>query len=271
MKYDVFISYSRKDYVDESGKVISNSIVSKIKKELTTHRYTYWFDEDGIYSGDAFVGVITEAIKNSEIFLFISSKNSNASEWTNHEIAAAKLLKKKTIPFRVDDSDYHSSILMYLAPLDYIDYQVNNKKAIIQLIATIENHYAAKAKDNPLPYESDKKEELEIELNKLNWGALLYAPIWALFNTISWKSIKGKQWYYLIISLGILILSGGNSVLGFIFQAAFGVYMGIKGNRISWSIKKWSSLEKFKKSQKVWLIIAIIINFIAYTKTILLM
>ena len=90
-------------------------------------------------------------------------------------------------------------------PLDYIDYQVNNKKAIIQLIATIENHYAAKAKDNPLPYESDKKEELEIELNKLNWGALLYAPIWALFNTISWKSIKGKQWYYLIISLGILI------------------------------------------------------------------
>lgn len=121
MKYDVFISYSREDYVDESKNVIPGNIVSQIKQFLTDNGYTYWFDEEGIYSGDAFVEVITEAIQDSEVFLFVSTQASNRSKWTNHEIATAKLLGKKTIPFRVDNSIYDKSILMYLAPLDYVD------------------------------------------------------------------------------------------------------------------------------------------------------
>lgn len=32
--YDVFISYSRKDYVDEQKCVISGNVVSKIKEAL---------------------------------------------------------------------------------------------------------------------------------------------------------------------------------------------------------------------------------------------
>ena len=72
-KYDVFISYSRKDYVDEKKNVIPGNVVSKIKEALTQAGISYWFDEEGIYSGDEFAGVLTKAIRNSQIFLFISS------------------------------------------------------------------------------------------------------------------------------------------------------------------------------------------------------
>jgi hypothetical protein len=140
MKYDVFISYSRKDYVDEQKNVIDGNIVSKIKDLLTANGYTYWLDEEGISAGDQFSGIITEAILNSEIFLFLSSKNSNASKWTIHEIAVAKMLGKKTIPFRVDNTLYDTSVMMYLATLDYIDYDKNQNKAFNALLVALNRH-----------------------------------------------------------------------------------------------------------------------------------
>lgn len=131
MKYDVFISYSRKDYVDSNQNLIPGNIVSKIKEFLQANNFTYWFDEEGIYSGDSFTEIIAGAIQDSEIFLFISTEASNASKWTTHELAVAKHLGKKTIPFRVDNSKYGKSILLYLAPLDYIDYEKIQIKHLI--------------------------------------------------------------------------------------------------------------------------------------------
>ena len=163
MKYDVFISYSRKDYVDKAGNIIEGNIITQIKELLASNGYTYWFDETGIYSGDEFVGVITEAIQNSEIFLFVSSANSNNSDWTNHEIAVAKLLKKKTIPFKVDNAIYNTSILMYLAPLDFIDYPKNPAKAFDALIASLKNHYAKLDELQKRHEEEEKRKQKEQE------------------------------------------------------------------------------------------------------------
>ena len=53
-KYDVFISYSRKDYVDNDGNVIPNNMLSQIKATFKANGISYWFDEEGIYSGDEF-------------------------------------------------------------------------------------------------------------------------------------------------------------------------------------------------------------------------
>ena len=57
--HDVFISYSRNDYVDEQGNVLPDNILSKIKKALKENDISYWFDEEGIYSGDEFASVLT--------------------------------------------------------------------------------------------------------------------------------------------------------------------------------------------------------------------
>lgn len=43
-KYDLFISYSRKD----------TDVVKSIVTKLQTHGFTVWIDENGVESGDAF-------------------------------------------------------------------------------------------------------------------------------------------------------------------------------------------------------------------------
>jgi len=133
---DVFISYSRKDYVDSEGRIIKNNIISRIKSSLSAAGISYWFDEDGIYSGDEFASVITRAIRNSTVFLFVSSVNSNASRWTSNEISAAMAFKKPIIPFRIDDSPYNDSVMMKIISFDYIECK-ERSKAMEQLVRAV--------------------------------------------------------------------------------------------------------------------------------------
>mgnify|MGYP003299024378 CR=1 FL=1 len=73
MLYDVFISYSRKDYKDENGNVIPGNVVSKIKDALDEAGISFWFDENGIHHGDDFGEKIVDNIEDSEIFIFLST------------------------------------------------------------------------------------------------------------------------------------------------------------------------------------------------------
>ena len=210
MKYDVFISYSRKDYVDEHKNAIEGNIVSKIKDLLKANGYTYWLDEEGISAGDEFTGIITEAIINSEIFLFISSKNSNASQWTMHEIAVAKMLTKKIIPFRVDDTIYDPSVLMYLAPLDYIDYGKNPSKAFKALLLALNNHMDKKkeAERSKLREEQERLQAMEEAKAKLKAEETKKQRISAIDQEIQElkKRIDGKNAEKAAIQANIAVL-----------------------------------------------------------------
>lgn len=139
MQYDVFISYSRKDYVDESGDVIKGNIIEKIKNLLKDNGISFWIDEDGINSGDEFAHLIANSIKNSKILIFVSSENSNKSEWTRKEIATAISYKKKIIPFKCDDAPYDDSINFYISDFDYIAYH-NEEKSFKRLVSSIKQH-----------------------------------------------------------------------------------------------------------------------------------
>ena len=140
MEYDVFISYSRRDYVDENKQKLPNNIISQIRELFDNNDISYWFDEEGVFSGDAFAPVIARNIKNAKTFLFVSSENSNASEWTSNEIATAHAYKKRIIPFRYDDSVYNDSVIIYIARLDYIDYKGNPSKALTRLLTSVQNY-----------------------------------------------------------------------------------------------------------------------------------
>ena len=65
MKYDVFISYSRKDL----------NVVEKFVKDLKARipNLTYWFDLTGIESGEEFDEKIIKAIDNSSYVLYFLS------------------------------------------------------------------------------------------------------------------------------------------------------------------------------------------------------
>lgn len=159
-KYNVFISYSTKDYIDGNKNVIPDNVISKVKTALGEAGITYWFDEEGIYSGDEFAPILARAIRESEIFLFISSRSSNESEWTSSEIATAHTYRKKIIPFRIDESVYHESVIMFVARLNTIDYFINPDKAIDRLVESIQDYLIVKrAEQERIRREKEEREE----------------------------------------------------------------------------------------------------------------
>lgn len=97
MKYDVFISYSRKDSV----------IVDALCESLDRSKITYFIDKECIYGGDDFAKRITDAMLVSRIFLFIASKNSYESMYSVNEVKffREKFKDKKDrmiIPYMID-------------------------------------------------------------------------------------------------------------------------------------------------------------------------
>lgn len=135
--FDVFISYSRKDYVDKRGNVISGNEVSKIMDALSAAGITFWFDKEGVIHGEDFGEKILKYIKRAKIFVYLSTTAANESEWTRKEIASAVMYKKKIIPVRIDESPYHDSVMFRIADLDYINYSSNPKKGREELVESI--------------------------------------------------------------------------------------------------------------------------------------
>lgn len=95
-RYDVFISYSRKD----------TAIADKIITAFDQAGITYFIDRQGIGGGMEFPAVLAKAIRESHIFLFLASKNSYESKFTQSEIVYAfnKKQKQDIIPYIIDGS-----------------------------------------------------------------------------------------------------------------------------------------------------------------------
>lgn len=95
-KYDIFISYSRKD----------TAIADKICAALDKEGITYFIDRAGIGGGMEFPEVLAENITASTLFLFLASKNSYESKFTNSEITFAFNEKPKNsiLPYIIDGS-----------------------------------------------------------------------------------------------------------------------------------------------------------------------
>ena len=136
-KYDVFISYSRRDYVDENYNVIPGNAIAEIQNVFDENGITYWFDKDGIYSGQEFIEIITGAIAESKMLIFISSKHSNESIWTAGEIFEALDGEKAIIPVKIENCQYNKKFKLLIRPLDYIDYQENPQNALKDLLRAI--------------------------------------------------------------------------------------------------------------------------------------
>ena len=113
MKYDVFISYSRKDY-DEVSAILET--INAAMPDLS-----YWFDIDGIESGDEFEDKIISAIDNSSYVLFALSENSIGSKWTKDEVMYARNTDKKVIPVLLKGAQMKGWFLFKFGCIDCID------------------------------------------------------------------------------------------------------------------------------------------------------
>ena len=197
-KYDVFISYSRRDYVDESYNVIPGNAIAEIQNVFDENGITYWFDKDGIYSGQEFIEIITGAIAESKMLIFISSKHSNESMWTAGEIFEALDGEKAIIPVKIDNSQYNKKFKLLIRPLDYIDYQENPQNALKDLLRAInkvkEDIAQKQREEEKLRQEKEaeaKKEKIKEEISGLakDWQRLTLQQIDVV------KQIFEKQTY----------------------------------------------------------------------------
>jgi len=111
-EYDIFISYSRIDTEK------TNEIIDFLKEK----HFRYWRDVDGSYSGNNYKSIIVQAIKKSQIVIFISSENSNKSPHVEKEISIAVEEKKKIIPIKLDSSKYSDTINYDLSNIDFINW-----------------------------------------------------------------------------------------------------------------------------------------------------
>ena len=117
-KYDVFISYSRKDY-DEV-----KAFVDMLKKRIPT--IEVWMDLKRITVADEFDEKIISAIDASSYVIFAVSPNSNSigegsSKWTKKELVYAKNTDKKVIPVLLNGAKLNSWFLFEFGRTDCID------------------------------------------------------------------------------------------------------------------------------------------------------
>lgn len=113
MKYDLFISYSRKDFDEVSA------LLETISKEVPG--LSVWFDINGIESGDDFEDKIISAIDDSSYLMFALSDNSLESEWTKAEVMYAKNTGKKVIPVLLKGAKLKKWFLFKFGTIDCID------------------------------------------------------------------------------------------------------------------------------------------------------
>ncbi|MBO5697750.1 MAG: TIR domain-containing protein [Alistipes sp.] len=161
MKYDIFISYSRKDY----------DIVARICKELDKYKgISYFIDKPRIKIGNDFPEVIADAILNSRIFLLIASENSYTSKFTNSEVAFAHKNKSKDciIPYIIDDSSLPIGLDLVLSSTDY---KTANQISIVDLC-------------RELSVRLNKK--LEVSPSKIGVKQMIKIGYWIVFAILSY-------------------------------------------------------------------------------------
>ncbi|MCQ2191712.1 MAG: toll/interleukin-1 receptor domain-containing protein [Paludibacteraceae bacterium] len=118
----IFISYARKDK-DE---------VYPIVDELERNGFDCWIDKNGIESGDQFKNVILDAIDGCEIFIYMLSANTLASDWCQKEFNYANGFKK-IIPVLLKGAKENRRLMFDFSTLDCIDiYDSMQKEKFIR-------------------------------------------------------------------------------------------------------------------------------------------
>lgn len=181
-KYDIFISYSRKDFQEV------NDLLQKITQAIPT--LNYWFDLNGIESGDdEFDERIITAIDNSSYVIFALSENSIASKWTKDEITYAKNIGKKVIPVLIKGAQLNDGWFLFkFGRVDCVD-STND----IQIEKLIKN--LSKWTNNPIA-KTNKTDNLQSQNSE---DSISIQP----------QNIKNNytKWPYLLITICLIVLS----------------------------------------------------------------
>ena len=139
MEYDIFISYSRKDF--NEVKALYEMLKSRISN------INIWFDLTGIESGDEFDEKIIAAIDNSKMLLFALSDNSNQSKWAKDEVMYEKNTEKRIIPVLMKGACLKGWFLFKFGRIDCIDLQ--DEKQVNKMLHNFSEWFDKKLVNEP--------------------------------------------------------------------------------------------------------------------------
>lgn len=140
MKFNVFISYSTKDF----------KTVKKFQSILEgTPDLKVFVAEDSVKVGERLTKKIQNAIENSHLFLLLWSKNSKESEWVSQEIGIAKQANKDILPILLDKNLKSPG---FIGDLKYISGHKNLEETIKNVQKEIESRAEKFQKVNTLVF-----------------------------------------------------------------------------------------------------------------------
>lgn len=168
MHYDVFISYSRRD----------TAIADKICEILSANGFSFFIDRTGVSAGVSFTEVISKAIDESEIFLFLASENAYRSKFTIAEVfyAFRKKAKGAIIPYLLDNSRMPSELEFLLSTTNWLEIS----KAPIESVFVSE---IGKALHRPLLNTATSTGR---RINKWIWPVILIVAVLGISIFVAW-------------------------------------------------------------------------------------
>ena len=155
MKYDVFISYSRKD----------TAIADQICAAFDKAGITYFIDRQGIGGGMEFPKALAPAIRESEVFLLLASQNAYDSAFTDREITFAfnKKRGEKMLPYIIDDAKFPEHLELIFSSNNWRQLKLHPIETvlindILQLLGRVNSHNPNPNayNPNPLPHQHDE-------------------------------------------------------------------------------------------------------------------
>ena len=158
--YHVFISYSRDDDPDFAN---SQSPISQILNRFEKARLKPWIDREGKYIGENYLREIVKGIDNSEMMLFVSSKNSNNSYYALKEVCYAADNKMKILPLLLDDSPFNEEIKLLFSAKDKRWFHPNTSKTLEELTGSIKKYIDDIAQKEREKAEAEEAERRRIE------------------------------------------------------------------------------------------------------------
>ena len=128
--WDVFISYSTKDY----------AIIQKIVHDLQERGISYWLDEEQINPGDLILDAIEQGLRDSRAIMPCFSKNQLQSGWSRAEYSAilnqflSRQTSQKIYPLLLDDvtEDQLPVLFRNIKSTNYGD--TNNYKRLLDFL-----------------------------------------------------------------------------------------------------------------------------------------
>lgn len=113
MKYNVFISYSRKDIE------IAKSVCAVLDGYKRHYTFKYFFDTSEIKGRDEYLKRIARAISESKTVLFLAGQNSYAAEFCAKELLFADKRGVHIHQYRIDDAEMPLDLDMLLGNHQY--------------------------------------------------------------------------------------------------------------------------------------------------------